>query len=193
MSTKQALVQSALSLFLERGYETVTMDDIAKHTQTTKGALYHYFDTKYEVYKEAILYAIDSYGQELELKFNDPGRTLHRIMLELTGRLSNGKSASDLQHQVLSFALFFDAAKRFPELREAIASIYQKLLALITKRLDQDKAAEIFSEQASSEWIALRVLAQLEGIAILQSLGQKTVTAEEAESLLYYALGYKNG
>lgn len=49
-TTIARILSAAESLFLERAYADVTMDDIAQRADVTKGALYHHFKGKEELY-----------------------------------------------------------------------------------------------------------------------------------------------
>ncbi|GLI08300.1 hypothetical protein YDYSG_43310 [Paenibacillus tyrfis] len=46
------LMDVALKLFVERGYEHVSVDDIIAATRTSKGTFYHYFEGKDEILRE---------------------------------------------------------------------------------------------------------------------------------------------
>ncbi len=50
-----AIVQAAEKLFFSRGFESVTMDDIAKEAELAKGTLYLYFDKKEDLYFAIVL------------------------------------------------------------------------------------------------------------------------------------------
>ncbi|ASR34833.1 TetR family transcriptional regulator [Prauserella marina] len=52
-STRSALVDSAIALFTTRGYAGTSLDEIAKRTKVTKGALYHHFSGKQAVFEAA--------------------------------------------------------------------------------------------------------------------------------------------
>jgi AcrR family transcriptional regulator len=52
-STRQALVDSAVVLFTERGYAGTSLDEIVKGARVTKGALYHHFSGKQAVFEAA--------------------------------------------------------------------------------------------------------------------------------------------
>ena len=45
----QAIARAALGLFLEKGVETVTIDDIAREADVAKGSFYRYFEDKTEL------------------------------------------------------------------------------------------------------------------------------------------------
>jgi AcrR family transcriptional regulator len=52
-STRQALVDSAVELFTERGYAATSLDEVAKRARVTKGALYHHFSGKQALFEAA--------------------------------------------------------------------------------------------------------------------------------------------
>ncbi|WP_197320431.1 TetR/AcrR family transcriptional regulator [Saccharomonospora sp. NB11] len=58
-STRQALVDSAVALFTDRGYAGTSLDEIARRARVTKGALYHHFNGKQAIF-EAALDAVES-------------------------------------------------------------------------------------------------------------------------------------
>lgn len=52
--TKDYIIDQAYKLFLSHSYEAVTISDISKAVGLTKGALYHHFVNKEEVFKAVI-------------------------------------------------------------------------------------------------------------------------------------------
>jgi len=52
--TKEAVLQSALDLFYEKGYSRTTFDEIAKRIGLTKGAVYWHFRSKADLLAELI-------------------------------------------------------------------------------------------------------------------------------------------
>jgi AcrR family transcriptional regulator len=58
--TKRALFESALVLFKEKGYESVTVEDITQRAGTAKGSFYTYFRTKSDILIEEFR-TIDQY------------------------------------------------------------------------------------------------------------------------------------
>src|SRR6185312_10070198 len=44
--TRTTILKAALLLFLEKGYKNVSYQDLVKKTGLSKGAIYHYFDSK---------------------------------------------------------------------------------------------------------------------------------------------------
>ncbi|WP_433249293.1 TetR/AcrR family transcriptional regulator [Actinomadura nitritigenes] len=50
--TRTAVVETARELFGTAGYEATSIDDIARASQTSKGAVYHHFRDKQEIFAE---------------------------------------------------------------------------------------------------------------------------------------------
>jgi AcrR family transcriptional regulator len=52
--TRERILDAALRLFAERGYDATSMREIAEQVGTTKAALYYHFDTKAEIVREML-------------------------------------------------------------------------------------------------------------------------------------------
>lgn len=49
---REFVLDTALQLFIEKGYDQVSVDDIIAQTGTSKGTFYHYFDSKEDILQE---------------------------------------------------------------------------------------------------------------------------------------------
>jgi len=53
--TKEIILENAVKLFLKRGYQLVSMDDVAKECDVTKATVYYYYSTKAELFTDAMV------------------------------------------------------------------------------------------------------------------------------------------
>lgn len=56
---RRDLVKIAFALFMRKGYENTTINDILKTAEISKGAMYHYFESKEDILDAVIIYVID--------------------------------------------------------------------------------------------------------------------------------------
>ncbi len=58
------LMHAAHDLFVEHGYQNVTVNDICNRAGLTKGAFYHHFPGKESLYRQLLVPSLDEYIQE---------------------------------------------------------------------------------------------------------------------------------
>ncbi|NCC66254.1 MAG: TetR/AcrR family transcriptional regulator [Spirochaetia bacterium] len=63
--TKQKIFETALSLFREKGFEQVSIQEITKKAGTSKGSFYSYYSTKSDIIVQEF-WAIDAYYRSIE-------------------------------------------------------------------------------------------------------------------------------
>ncbi len=62
-ATRAALLEAATGLFFERGFGKTALEDVAAAAQVTRGAVYHHFANKQELF-EAVLDALENRAKE---------------------------------------------------------------------------------------------------------------------------------
>ncbi|MCM3386829.1 TetR/AcrR family transcriptional regulator [Ureibacillus chungkukjangi] len=61
--TKQRIFETALKLFEKKGFDQVTVDEIVQKSNSSKGAFYNHFDSKYGIFLEKFT-EIDTFYEE---------------------------------------------------------------------------------------------------------------------------------
>src|SRR3954469_3158131 len=78
------ILEAALAVFAERGYHETRLEEVAEAAGVTKGAIYHYFDTKTDLLLRAIEYHQAQGYSELEAALQDvDGSATARILVFL--------------------------------------------------------------------------------------------------------------
>lgn len=84
-ATRAALIQSALSLFGERGFSGTSIREVTSGAGVTKGAFYHHFESKEDllrlIHDEFVDYQLAAMERIL-LTYDEPGMQIQRLLDE---------------------------------------------------------------------------------------------------------------
>ncbi|HEY3370623.1 MAG TPA: TetR/AcrR family transcriptional regulator [Prolixibacteraceae bacterium] len=134
--TREYIIDQAYSLFLSRSYEAVSISEISKAIGLTKGALYHHFRNKEELF----MAVIDKNVKIDKLDFDPENITLlnyievcQKKAQEIVGHTYSADPAY-IPHNLL--ALFIDAFRHYPGFAEKKESLIQSEIAKNKKVLD---------------------------------------------------------
>jgi AcrR family transcriptional regulator len=88
----EEIIAAALDLFVERGYATTRLDDVAARAGVSKGTLYLYFENKEDLFKAVVrgnVLPVLQHGEDLVEKFSGSSTELVRQLVrgwwEMTG------------------------------------------------------------------------------------------------------------
>jgi len=76
---REAVLHTALQIFMERGYWQTSLNDIADKLKITKPAIYHYFHNKEEIYLECYRRGIARVEEDLEQIRQHRGTGLEKV------------------------------------------------------------------------------------------------------------------
>ncbi len=132
-NSKALITEIAFKLFLETGYWRTSMSDIMKAASLSKGALYHHFSSKENLYQEVINRYFISYYKGVdwdEIKNMD----LAEIEASIQGfYLSFIPEIQALTKKGMSryFILFFEAYDIYPLFKSEVQNFYSQFKAIL--------------------------------------------------------------
>lgn len=137
MDTRQKITQTAFIIFLEKGYKSTTYAELIAAVGVSKGAFYHYFKNKEELFFEVIDNYFLSFFTQVDwsdfenLKAEDLEpriKSFYSSFIEQINQLTN-KGLSRY------FILFFEALELHPTFREQVQGIYLQFKKLAESKL----------------------------------------------------------
>ncbi|MDT8975322.1 helix-turn-helix domain-containing protein [Paenibacillus sp. chi10] len=137
LETKNKLIDSALRVFSEKGYDSSTTKDIAREAEVTDGLIYHYFNSK-----EELLWAIlEKHTLNHELKNTATMDPLQNQPLDVMLNMYFANLMDMLHDKKELIVMFFGEAQRNQEVRnrlvvtieEGIQPLYQLLKQHVSK------------------------------------------------------------
>ncbi len=154
------LIESAMHCFAEKGFQSTTIDDIASHAGSSKGAIYNYFKSKEEIYLDVMEERDRHFFTSMQERFvpikDATGKIRYLLQLFREARL--GQEERNLIRVQLEFWLY---CSRQAELTIAMQERYETFLHFLEEILEEGKRNGEFREEvdvriAASLFWALR-------------------------------------
>ncbi|MBU0574815.1 MAG: TetR/AcrR family transcriptional regulator [Proteobacteria bacterium] len=118
---KNAILKAARKLFFEKGFRQVTVENIARKAEFSKGSIYLYFNSKEEIYSQILLNDIDKFHDrvadilqgpssasealirvaEIYVDFFLNDRELFRILMNFILRIDDMNLPEDMNNHII--------------------------------------------------------------------------------------------
>lgn len=180
--TREHILETSLLLFLQKSYKAVTLNEIVKTTGMSKGAFYHYFASKQELFKEVVQFyfgdvldvPFTSYNQDSLKEFYEDFLLHNRKQLNIFEKVNPTKS--DDPH-INHYFLLFDAITQFPSFRKLFNEHIEQELSAWKSVIAHAKETGEIKSKVSDENIARMFMYMGDGSAIhsIYKLGKKVV------------------
>ncbi|SFW74375.1 transcriptional regulator, TetR family [Sinomicrobium oceani] len=170
--SKKHILKTSLLLFLQKGFKEVTMNEIVKSSGFSKGAFYHYFSSKEQVFKEVI----DVYfRQMLHLDYNtlpsDSLQSFYKANLKIhqdRDKILHSwyKETFDGDFPNNIYYILFDALRLLPEIKEQQTNRIQEELKAWEKVITNAMATGEINTTFSPKNLAKLFVYSSDGIAM---------------------------
>jgi AcrR family transcriptional regulator len=156
--SKKHIIITASKLFLEKSYKEVTMRDIVVQTKLSKGAVYHYFSSKEQLFTEVLRFFFTEVSRDYDKYSKNSFREFYNDYLEdslcLTKQylLNFDNKLPENTITLNYFSMMFDALKLFPELKERAIDSFNNEIEEWAKAVGRARVAgEIKSSMTDKE------------------------------------------
>jgi AcrR family transcriptional regulator len=152
------ILQGALELFSEKGYEATSVREICEIARITKPTLYHFYGSKEGVYRALVDGALDDFSRAVTRAMQAPGSAVDRLHRVGRAYFERGRARRDLCRFI--FGLVHNPATSAP--RTDFPRFYDEVVAQI--------AAEVEAGVARGEFVAGRT--DLRMLILMGALGE---------------------
>lgn len=164
--TRSRILSSALKLFVKKGYENTTFNDIAAKLNMTKGAIYWHFDSKSDLLSELLREAMRRFSEILAERMLSREMTypeIAQMLVEFAERIVSDKRRADFFMLMQTGLKWTDAnlaavAKRLIE--ERVSGPYQAVVSAV----EADLAAGRVLSSSSPHEVASSTIALWDGL-----------------------------
>lgn len=163
--TRQRIVEAAGRVFAREGYGEATVDNILVEAGISRGAFYHHFAGKEEVFKALL----DDHLREdlVQLGSPPPATSLRELIERYVAVLIDHLEAE--RESSLSME-FWAAATREEWVRAPVAEFHRRTLHVIAELLRTGKASGVLRADLDVEGSAFLLQAIFEGTAVLLAM-----------------------
>ena len=188
MGSKENILKAALRIFLEKGYDAASINDVSRESNFTKGGLYHHFPNKEHLFIETISFLFDEFERwETEiytksLSFKEILRIYFLSLGEVTNFIKQVAETDKLEESNF-YNLMFDAFHRFPKIKEKHNQTHKKNEKAFIRVLIDAQEKKIIQDDIDPQTFAFMVNAMGEGTMIYHLISEKIDLKEMGEKL----------
>jgi len=162
LKMKNIIIEKASKLFLQLGFKSVTMDDLADSMGISKKTLYIHFDNKHQLVSEAANSIFEKVTQdiiEIKRKAANPIEELHYVKMEAMKYIGNEKSSPNYQLQ-----------KYYPKIYEELKrKEYHYLGGMVKNSLQLGVDSGLFRNEIDLEFISRMYINGMRGIRDIET------------------------
>jgi TetR/AcrR family transcriptional repressor of nem operon len=182
-----AVLQKALELFWERGYEATSMADLVEHLGIARASIYTTFGGKHDLYLKALDRYLQTRDPDLVEMLSQPGPVLPavRALVEL---YAHDSAYGDRRWGCMVVNAAVEVVPSDPQAARRVAASWDTLETVLTSALTRARAQGEIPEQKDPRALARFLLVLLQGIRVLGRAqadpGRVRDAAEQALSIL---------
>lgn len=171
--TKEHILKITFGLFLQKNFKEVTMKEIVEKTGLSKGAFYHYFESKEKLFEEVIEHFISYVANDAAATPRD--LTLQDYYIRATDQINkfNTDFFAGRDGELFNlnfFTLMFDALKIIPGFREKMADHHILEKTAWVAVIQQARETREIRTAMSNEQVAELFLYTADGLALNRTL-----------------------
>ena len=171
-NSKAQLLQTALRLFLKNSYKDVSLRDIVKEVGLTKGAFYHYYESKEELFEDTVKYF---YNNMIIVDYKYFPKTSLKEFSEFYLKTQQEPDEFDeFDNDTNIFTFISEASKRLPSFRQIHTAHHQKEIWAWAEIIEIAKRNKEIKTSIPNEELACMFLNLSDGVLVQRTATNKT-------------------
>lgn len=169
--SKKQILQTALKLFLNNSYKEVSLRDIVNEVGLTKGAFYHYYTSKEQLFEEVVRYF---YTKVIITNYRDFPQTSLKDFYEYYLKALQEPDDFGDKGDMNFFIFISEASKRIPDFLEIHIAQRKTELWAWTEIIETAKSNKEIKTNIPNEDLAIMFLDMSDGISMNRAFTQKS-------------------
>ena len=186
---KNQILDAALQIFVKKGYSETRMDDIVQESGMSKGAIYHHYSSKKDLFLELIDYwEVYCFPNILDKKYKNKSASgkLREIVKDIIVTFKKKKYVFLAELEIWSLSNHDDVVRKKTKL------LYMNLLELFSNII-QDGIEKKEFKNINVRIAALSIMTSLQGVIWFSIFENSELSAEEylTEVMEFIIVGFK--
>lgn len=166
-STKENIIEHALSLLMQKGYSGWSYDHIAKKVGIRKASIHYYFPSKEDLVEEALKQYIERFFASLESKTNKLPEAKEKLKLLFSFFKATCESANEICLCTMMASDFFTLS---PGIKNALAGFYGRLNDWIKTEITADMQQRKIKSSIDPQKKADLIVNVLQGLMVTSKI-----------------------
>ena len=189
LNKKNQILDAALQVFVKKGYSETRMDDIVHGSGMSKGAIYHHYDSKRDLFLELIdFWEAYCFPDILDKKYKNKtaSGTLREIVKDII------KTFKQKKYVFLAELEIWSLANHDEGVRNKTRSLYTNLLKLFSNIIADGIEKGEF-KNINIHIASLSIMTSLQGVIWFSIFEKSNLSAEEylTEVMEFIIIGFK--
>jgi AcrR family transcriptional regulator len=189
-STKEHILFTALKLILKKGYANVTMNELVAASGLSKGAFYHYFKSKEQIYFETLDKYFFSYMASFDLEYNKAlsfKSNLFQVFTMFIGFAAEIESMIGPENPMISYYnTLLESAIRSDEIKKKVGNYYELWMDRIGGWIDFAQSNNEIDPNLDPGILSKHISGLMEGVMIIYSFQNKEKNLEKYFNEIFY-------
>jgi len=191
--TKDKIILKTLQYLAKNDYQSVSLNSIAEGIGITKGGIYHYFNSKDELYMECIITVFERI-QEFSMDAMNEDASLEEVLESMFSfdnifRMIAESFNIDFLNSYFDYiSMIFIGIKKFPRVRDMITDIYSQMQQGLELMFTDLKAKGVIKAEINCKLVSFELMAMVEGAMLISELTKDTDLSEVSKDFVMSTL-----
>lgn len=184
MDTRNKIINVALKNFMSKGYDKTSLNEIVEECNVSKGAFYHYFKNKDELFME-ILMDMMSAIEKWTIK-NVASKSNFRDFIKAYFNFPEffKEWGYELKSSINMYRMIFDAMRIFPELKKQFSESYKQHFQHISELMKDAQNKKEIRPDIDSDSFAVVFVVLVEGFVLFDAIFEDgNIVSSKIESI----------
>lgn len=168
--TRQHILFTAFKLFIKEGYRDITMNRLVNESGLSKGAFYHYFVSKEQLFSETVNTFFFGMFEKINIQPDDQQNLRNNLLRIIDGKDQAFKTFADYSGgdvpEVNFFMYLFQAIQYLPDMKEKMKEYLEYESQIFVRMIAHAKMKGEIKQSVDENAFARQISCMMDGVEL---------------------------